>query len=203
VVGEVGSRRSSLGIEGFAEIQIQVVVGELLVRPFVAGPPVVPERRERAQPVDLLPAVPADVADPDLGGARARREPERVAQAHRHDATRVRVAAREERIAGNAGARRRIDANDRSVEGDRIARASQVLTPERPSLGERRRLDAADRNRRVTSGVQWIAVLPIVGPDPARSVPPGRVQISVHSEEHAPDRVARVLLEPVVQKHEL
>ena len=96
VVGEVRrcDRARAGGVQVLADAQVVSVVPALLGGAFVAGPAEVGHARGRADDaVDLLPGAPADVADPELAGARAEVEAHRVAQTVRHDPARVEIRA--------------------------------------------------------------------------------------------------------------
>ena len=79
----------------------------------------------------------------------------------------------------------------------------QILRAQRSALGGRRRLDPSDAHRRIAAGVLRVAALPVVGPVEARAVAAARVEGSVGAEDDAADRMARVLLEPVVDEDQL
>src|SRR5262249_58548957 len=69
-------------VEAGTHVQASGLVAALRPDSLVTGPAEVAGSggSRRGQPVDLLPGVPADIADPELVGARPLGEPERVAQ---------------------------------------------------------------------------------------------------------------------------
>ena len=121
-------------------VEVRSVVAGLPRVALVARPAeVLDDRVGRVDdPVDLLPVVPADVADPELARPGPEREAERVAQAVGDDPARVRVGAAGERVAGRpapvAGSTRMIEPSRRG----RIAGRAQVLAAQRAALGGRR-----------------------------------------------------------------
>ena len=154
----------------------------------------------RDQAVDLLPRLPADVADPDLVGTRSEREAERVAQPVGDDATRVRIGARRERVAGqrrrrSAGSIRMIDPSRPT--GSRIVRRSWARNEPPSAVGG---VSAAPVGvRRVTARVAELAV---VGRVAARAVARADVEHSVRTEAHVLHRVSRrARLAPVRDEH--
>ena len=80
-------------------------------------------------------------------------------------------------------------------------RGAQVLAAQGAALGRRRGHGAADPARRVAAGVEGAAVLAVVGEVEAGPVAAGHVQGAVGPEGQVADRVARVLLAPVVDEH--
>ena len=60
---------------------------------------------------------------------------------------------------------------------------------------------AADASRRIAAGVDRRAVLPVVDEVEAGAVAAAHVEGAVGTERQAPDRVARVLLAPVLDQH--
>ena len=129
------------------------------------------------------------------------REPERVAQAVRDDPARVGVGAADERVAGSAGAGVRVDAQDRAVEagGSPLVRRSWLRSAPPSAVGGVMR--AADAARRVAARVERVAVLAVVGEVEARAVARADVERAVGAEGELADRVARVLLAPVLDQH--
>jgi hypothetical protein len=164
---------------------------------LVAGPPEVRHRRRRIlDPVDLLPRASADVSRPDLVRARAHREAEGVPQAFGDDPAGVRVRARE-RVPARGGARRRIDPQDGAVERRGVTRRAQVLGPQGPALAGRRAQIRPRRRRRIAAGV---ALLPVVVEGEARALAARDVELPVGAEDERSDRMARVLLAPIVDQ---
>src|SRR5512132_1995989 len=106
------------GIQGLAAVQVRPVVAPLPAGTLVARPTEVLRGTvvDVRDPVDLLPGPPPDVADPQLLGAGPEVEPEGVAQAVGDDPTGVLVGAGRKRVAGQAGARVRVDPDNRAVE---------------------------------------------------------------------------------------
>ena len=140
---------------------------------LVAGPAEVLDRRGGAgEAVDLLPGVPAHVAEVDVVRARPDREAVRVAQAVAHDPARVRVGAR--RRSGCPACAAPVSGftrSDRAVEGRRVGRRADVLAAQGAALGGRRASCAAHAAGRIPAGVERVAVLPVVGEVEARAVP--------------------------------
>ena len=143
VVGVHGRlhRARALGVEVLADTDVRAVVSRLTAVALVARPPEVERRGERrgvGDRVDLLPVVPADVAQPDLVRAAAHGEAERVAHSVGDDALLVLVGTRlvEPRVAGHTGAGVGIDADDGARERDLARRA--LLAPWAGRLGAER-----------------------------------------------------------------
>jgi hypothetical protein len=201
VVGEVGADHGpgALAVEALAEIEIGSVETALAGDALVAGPAEVvggPIGRV-GEAVDLLPGPATDLADPDLIGAGAEGEPERVALAEGDDPARVGVGAAIERVAGQARARVGVDTEDGAVEAGRVARSSDILAAERPTLGGRRGQRGADSARGVSAWIERVALLAVVGEAPGGTVATTHVERAVGTEGEVTDRVARVLDAPV------
>ena len=198
----VGVERPGLagsGIERLAAVQVRSVVAALPAGALVARPAEVLRHAvvDVRDPVDLLPGVPADVADPELLRAGPETEPERVAQAVGDDAAGVVVGARGERVAGQPHAGVRVDPDDRAVERHRLTgRPAHRLRSQRTALGGGRRQVGARRRRRITAGVLGLAVVDVVV---ARPVAGTRVQRPVRAEPDGADGVAGELLAPAAR----
>ena len=194
-----------LAVERLADVEVQRVVAGLSTRALVAGPAEVHDaaRGRIGDPVDLLPVVPADVAEPDLVGARPEREPERVAEAVGDDPAGVGIAVAEQGVAGESGASGGIDPEDRAVERDRVAAGAQVLRSERPAGGRRRGLRPTDPSRGIVAGVLRAALLAVVGDVEVGAVTAADVEGAVGTERQVADRVAGELLAPVLDQHGL
>ena len=111
------------------------------------------------------------------------------------------VGAGRKRVTGHAGPGRRIHAQDGAVEASRVAGRAQVLAPERPTFRRGCRLRAARRHGRVPTGIEGRAVLPVVREVEARAVTAAHVQGAIGPERERADRVAGVLLAPVLDQH--
>jgi hypothetical protein len=192
-------------VEGVAEVQVRRLIPGLPPVPLVAGPAEIrrPHRRVE-EAVDLLPIVPADVADPYLVRSRPEDEAERVSHPVGNDPARVRARARCEGVARSSGACSRIDAQERAAQEHGFAGGpADALRAQRTSLGRRRSLRPADTGRRVTARVQrrrracMAACLPIVDEIEAGPVAAGHVEVAVRPEAEVTDRVARELLAPL------
>ena len=157
-------------------------------------------------PVDLLVVVPADVAEPHFVGRWPDRESEWVACPEADDPAGVGIGAAGHRVGRQAGAGRRVDAEDRSVEDDRVAgRPAQALAPERAAPGGRRGLGAARTGRRVAARVLdgdpvGPAELAVIDVGEARAVAAGDVQGAICAEPQVADGVAGELLAPVLDQ---
>ena len=167
--------------------------------------------------LDLLPRAVPDVADVQLARARTAREAVGVAEPGRHDAPRVRVRARGERVTGGGRPRRRVrvDAHERAVEARRVARRAHVLRAERATLARgrvhHRRLARGRRDGdRVTArvdgrvGVARVrdrpAPLAVVVDREAGAVAPREVELAVRTEGHGSAAVAGELRAVVMQE---
>src|SRR5439155_14484004 len=168
--------------------------GSLVARPAEV-------RRRRAgrcdHAVDLLPGVPADVADPQFVGTRTLGDAERVAQPVPDNAARVGVGGGEERVARHTGTGGRIDPQYRAVEGGRTVGTPDALAAQRTALGPGRAQRGADRSGRIATRVGLVpgvvrAVLSIVDVVEARAVAVAAadVQVPVAPEQQRADRVA-------------
>ena len=158
------------------------VVAGLAAGALVAGPAEVLDAGvgRVGDAVDLLPVVPADVADPELVGAGPDREAERVAEAVGDDPARVRVGAR--RRAGCRAAPAPVSGSTRMIvpsSADRVAGGAEVLAAQRAALGGRRRLRAADAAGRVAARVERDARLAVVDEVEARAVAAADVERAV------------------------
>src|SRR5919112_714030 len=91
-----------LRVEVLADVEVGTVVERLLASPLVARPAEVLHVGVGGvgDPVYLLPLGPADVAEPNLFGARTDREAEGVAQPVGDDAPGVGAIAVVERVVG-------------------------------------------------------------------------------------------------------
>jgi hypothetical protein len=197
-------RRRAGRVEALADVQVELLEGRRPRGALVAGPAAVLDRAEHIRDaVDLLPAAEADVADPQLARLRPERDPERVAEAVQDHTPRVEIRAREERVRGQRSAVVGVDADDRPVEGDRVAACAQVLRPQRSPLGRRRRERGADAAGRVAARVHRAAVLAPVGEAEGGAVACRGIQRAVGPELELALRVARVLLAPVLHEHRL
>ena len=96
-----------------------------------------------------------------------------------------------------AGSTRMIEPS--SVVGSLDVRRSWLRSEPPSALGGDHR--AADTARRVTTGVDRVPVLPVVGEREAGSVAGTRVKRPVRAELDRSRRVARVLLAPVLDQH--
>ncbi len=199
VVGEVRRGRGAGAVEALADVEVGEVIAGLRGDALVAGPAEVGggAARRVGDPVDLLPVVHADVADPGFVGARPDRHPERVSQAEGDDPLLVRVAAGRERVAGHAGAGVGIDAKDRAAEAGRVRGRARVLAAQRASLRRRGGEGGAGFARRVAARVDRVPLLAPVGEVEAGSLAATDVELAVGAEGQVADRVARVLLAPV------
>jgi hypothetical protein len=108
---------AGLGIEVLANGETKSLVARLRGGAFVTGPTeVVHCRREGiGNPVNLLPAIPPDVADPEFIGAGSDRKPKGIAESVAHDAPGIGVGTGGEGIVGEGGARERINPYDSAV----------------------------------------------------------------------------------------
>ncbi len=197
-----GDRRRSLRVERLAEVEVEGVVPTLAPVSLVARPAeVLDAGRGRLEPVDLLPGVPAHVAGPDLVRARPHGDPEGVAQAVCHDPARVQVGAGRVRVVGHGRAGVGVHAEDRAVEARGIARASHVLAAQGSTLGRGRSHRAATPAGWIPARVDRVAVLAVVREVEARAVTPAHVQRAIGAEGEAAERVAWILLAPVLDQH--
>ena len=197
VVGEVGVHDLvRLPVERLADPEVRGVIARLPDAALVAGPAEVAEARV-GEPVDLLGGVPTDIADPDVA-ARGEVEAERIAQAFGDDPARVRVGAGEHRVGADALAGARVDADQRPVEAHRIPRRPQVLAAQCAALGVRRRRVGA--GVRVVAWVHRIPVLAPVGEVERGAVAARRIEGARGVHLQRADRVARVLLAPVLDQ---
>jgi hypothetical protein len=147
--------------------------------------------------------IPADVADVHLVGARPDGHAERIAQSVGDDPPGVDVGVRDQRVVRQRAAGERVNTQQRAVERHRIGRRAEILTAQRPAFGRRGGLRAADRHRRIASRINRAAVLPVVHEVEASAVAAGRVERAVGAKREAAERVARVLLEPVLDQDAL
>src|SRR4029453_1059896 len=129
----------------------------------------------------------ADVTDPQLVAARPEGEPERVAEAEGHDAPRVRIGRRGQGIAGESGARRRVDPDDGAVEAGGVSGRADVLAAQRTALGGRRGLERADPGRGVPARVQRVALLAVVREAEPRAIAGTGVERAVRAEQQGAD----------------
>ena len=197
-------RRRAGRVEVRADVHAGVLPRRRRGRALVAGPAGVLDRPEHiGDAVDLFPAAEADVPDPELGGARAERDPEGVAHAVGDDPARIQVGAGEERVRRQRRPVIGVDPDDRAVEGDRVAARAQVLRAQASALRRRWTEDGADAARRVAARVQGVAVLAPVGEAERGAVSGGGVERPVGAELDLALRVARVLLAPVRDEHGL
>src|SRR5947208_139167 len=100
VVRVKGSRDlTGIVVEAGAQIQTGALIAGLRVGSLVAGPAEVLHRPRRAHAsIDLLPGVPADVADPDLARSRPEGEAERIAHPVGDDPPRIWARGRDARV---------------------------------------------------------------------------------------------------------
>ena len=182
-------------VEVLADVEVGAIVAGLAVVPLVARPTEVLDRYVGGahESIDLFPRVPANVANPQLIRAGPNREPERVAKAVRHDPLGVRVPG--PRVAGRGGSGRRIDPEDRPVQRRGIGNRLEVLAAKRPAFGGGGRHRAS---RGIPARVPHLAVVHVIE---GGSVAAGDVQHSIRAEREVADRVARVLLAPVLDQH--
>ena len=189
--------RAAGGVQVAADVEPERLVARLAPAALVARPAVVADlRRDVRDPVDLLPGQPANVARVDVGRARPEGEAERVAQAVGDDPAvvdRAGAGVAGERIAGVG-----IHADDRPVEPGGVGGREGVEAAERPALGGRRGLGLAGGARMVAAGVDRRAVLAVVGERVAGAVAGADVERAVRAELQVAERVARILLAPVV-----
>ena len=125
-------------IEVLADIQIRVVVARLCSGPLVARPAEVLDGSERVgDAVDLLPDVPADIAEPDLVRSWPDREAERVPHPVGDDPAGVRVGLDASGLFGMpspvSGLTRRIAPS--SVVGSDVVRRSWLRSAPPSALG--------------------------------------------------------------------
>ena len=201
---------SRRGIQRLTEIEVRRLVAALDRRSLVTRPAEIGYRRCKwvRHPVDRLPRVPADVADPQFVGPRANRKAERVAQTVADDPAGVEIATRNKRVCGPCVARGRVHADHRPVEDGRLSRGPpEALAAEGAALRRRRRQRRPDAPGRVTAGIlggdDWEgrpAELPVIGVVEVRAVSGTRVQRAVQPEVEVAHRVARELLAPVVDE---
>ena len=186
-------------VERLAEVQVDRVVALQATRALVARPAEVAHRRRWVgHAVDLLPVVPADLAEPDLVGAGTHGDAERVAEAVGDDPAGIGIARARvvrQRVAGV-----RVHAQDGSAEPGGVGGRAHVLGPESTALRGGRRLGAADTRRRVPARVARNPLLPPVGDVVVRALPGADVQRAVGAERQRADRMARVLLAPVLDQ---
>ena len=148
----------------------------------------------------ILPRVPAHVPGPDLAGSGPDGDAERVAQTVGDGPARVGVGRAGVRVVGEGRAGVGVHAQDRSVERRRIGRRPYVLRAQGSSLRGRWTHGPADTGGRIATGIHGTAVLAVVGEVEARAVAGGDVERAVGAEGQAPERVARVLLAPVLDQ---
>ena len=192
--------------ESLADRQAEAVISGQDGDALVARPAEVPGRPVRVRErVDLFPLVPPDVADPDVVGPGLDREAVRVAKAVGDDPARVRVAAAGVGVLGPGGPAVGVDADDGPAESRRIAARTQVLRPEGAALGgRRRRVGAArvaarvDRCRRARQRAAQLTV--VRGGAEARTLATRCVEGAFRTEHQGTDRVAWVLLAPVLDQ---
>ena len=105
--------------EGVAQGRVRAPIGPVLVVALVTRPTEVRRGgpRDVGDAIDLLVVVPTDVAEPEFVGAGPERESERIAQAVGDDASFVRVGTSAEGVAGCGSSRRRVDPDERAVQG--------------------------------------------------------------------------------------
>ena len=127
-----------------------------------------------ADHVELIRPGRADLADPELRRARPECEAERVPQPVRDELP---------------PAARRVDANDRATDAERVAPGRRVLGPQRPALAGWICADVP-RFSRVHAVV-------------ARALASARVEEAVRAEREVTDAVARILLAPTREEHAL
>ena len=104
-------------------------------------------------------------------------------------------------VVGKRSSRRRVDAEERPVQAGGVAGGAQVLAAQRAALGGGWGENSADATRRVAAGVERAAVLAVVDEVEAGSVAAAHVQGAVGAEVERADRVARILLAPVLDQH--
>ena len=201
----VGVVRAGVGgrpcaVERLADVQVDRVVALHAPRALVARPAEVAHRGGGVgDAVDLLPVVPADLAHPHLVGAGAGGDAERVAQAVGDDPAGVGIARA--RVVRPRVARVRVHAQDRAAEAGRVPGVSAILRSQGTTLRAGRRLGATDHRRRVSARVARNPVLPPVGDVVVRALTRADVQRTVGAERQRSERVARVLLAPVLDQH--
>ena len=71
----------------------------------------------------------------------------------------------------------------------------------RAAFGGRRSEGRSDATGRIAARIQRVSVLSVVGEVEARTVAGARVERAVGTELDRPDRVARILLAPVLDQH--
>src|SRR4029453_376286 len=179
-------------IQVLADREIRVVIARLVTGPLVARPAEVLHRAERVcDLVDLLPVVPADVADPNLVRPGPDRHPKRVSETVGDDAALVRIGAARKRVVWHSRASVGIDAQDGAVERRRVGWGwwwirvewgAKILAAEGAAFRARRRLVPADSAGGVATRVTWIAILPPVGEVEARAVAGRDVKSAVGAE---------------------
>src|SRR5712692_1518913 len=194
-VGVVGRRCGPVGVERVAEVEVRALVAGRRRCALIAGPTEVLHRAGRADPpVDLLPCVPSDVADPQLARARPEGEAEGVAQTHGDDPPGVRIRAAGVRAVREAGARGRVDAKNRSVEYDWLGGGSaQALAAQSAALGRGRSLRPSNAGGRIAARIlrrrtaAGATALPVVRERPARTIAAGYVERAVGTEVQGAD----------------
>src|SRR4029453_9674159 len=133
-IGKKGSDNLGRRVERLGDRQGEGVVTGLSGVSFVAGPTEIPQDpvgwvRDH---VDLLPSAPAYVSDPELViRARAKIDSKRVAQPVSDDPASIRIRIAAERVRGQSGTGRCVNADYRSIERHGVAVRPQVLTTQR------------------------------------------------------------------------
>src|SRR6266542_6325139 len=111
------------------------LVGRLLPDTFIAGPAKVQRcRRWVRETIDLLPAAPANITQPEIVRSWPKGETKWITQAGSDDATCVGIRTPCERVIGACRASCRVETQDRAAEAHSIASGSQILTPQRSAL---------------------------------------------------------------------
>ncbi len=208
-IGAVGVR--VVGRRHAAGRRVQVLTGRqagpfkaaLAPATLVTGPAEVDRRGHRRADVldaiDLFPAVPTDVGDPQLLGCAAERHPERIAQAARHDRRRRRNRPRIEQRRHRFG----IDPQHLAVEPGRERRCRDgridYLRAQRAALRGRRR-ERCGRIGRITERVAGVAV---VDGCERRAVAAADIEETVRAPLQVADAVARELIAPVLDQRRL
>src|SRR5262249_10538651 len=105
-------------VEKVAHVQVGGLEARLDGGALVAGPAEVQDTGRRIRdPVDLLPVVPPDVADPDLVRSRSDRQAKRIPEAVPDDPILTRDREPREWIVGRRLAGDRVDAQDLATKG--------------------------------------------------------------------------------------
>ena len=191
-------------VQVVAQIEPRAFVSRMPADAFEARPAEVLDREVsgRGDAIQLFPIVPPDVADPELGGAGARRHAKGVAEAVRDDRIVGDVAAADQRVVGHGCAGQRVQPQHGAVVADGIGPAQQVLTAQRTTLRGRWRERRADATRGITAGIpRRKAALAVVDEREARAVATAHVERAVAAEADRADRVARVLLAVILDEH--